>query len=225
MKDDALKSKIQNSKLLSVQWGNETPSGHMCALLVYSLTSSGNTGISRALFARAHLHVHIRTLSGRTASWFPQQQASTCLPSLSSLAPPPHSKPTHTFMPLIPLFLILPHAPCKESIETQSVFLMSAPARRSLAAAASLISSAATCADAFHCALRGNTVTRETRDPFQPTNSSPPVSKQGNWRNQISNNEIHCIDGGRLQLPGFSLQDNQPSKRVKSSWAGLPMLN
>lgn len=75
-------------------------------------------------------------------------------------------------MPLIPLFLIVPHAPRKESIETQSVFLMSALARRSLAAAASFISSAAPLAEAFYCVLRGNTVTRETRDPSQPTISS-----------------------------------------------------
>lgn len=109
--------------------------------------------------------------SASTAAWFPQQQASTHLPSLRPPfpPPPPHSKPTHTFVPLIPLFLIVPRAAPKESIETQSVFLMSAPARRGLAAAASLISSAAPLAEALHCVLRGNTVTRETRDPSQPS--------------------------------------------------------
>lgn len=156
-------------KTAHVQRGNGTSSGHMCTLLVYSLTSSGNTGISRALFARACARTctGAHSAGGQRAGFHNNGHQPVCPPS-----PPPPAEPTHTFMPLIPLFLILPHAPRKESIETQSVFLMSAPARRSLAAAASLISSAATCAEAFYCVLRGNTVTRETRDPSQPTSSS-----------------------------------------------------
>lgn len=167
----------------------------------------------------------------RTAGWFPQQQASTRLPSLRPLAPPPppHSKPTHTFMPLIPLFLIVPYAPRKESIETQSVFLMPAPARRSLAAAASFISSAAPLAEAFYCVLRGNTVTRETRDSSQPTISSLSLFRDrviGEIQFKImAGKEMHfIIDGGNvkqasLAASGFSA-GNLPSKsafRVISS--------
>lgn len=136
-----------------VRRGNGTWSRHMCALLVYSLTSSGNTGISRALFARTHAHVHVRTLSGRTASWFPQQQASTCLLTLLPRPPLPSSLQTYSYLYATSSHRSssFPTLPRKESIETQSVFLMSAPTRRSLAAAASLISSAATCAEAFYC--------------------------------------------------------------------------
>lgn len=153
----------------------------MCALLVYSLTSSGSTRISGALFARVRAHVHVRTLAREDSGLVStttgiNPSALTTPPSPPRPPPPPLSKPTHTFMPLIPLFLIVPYAPRKESIETQSVFLMSAPARRSLAAAASFISSAAPLAEAFYCVLRGNTVTRETRDSSQPTISSLSLS-------------------------------------------------
>lgn len=119
-------------KTAHVQRGNGASSGHMCVLLVFSLTSSGNTGISRALFARthAHTHDHVCTVSGRRASWFPQQQASpVCPPSPSLpcpltpnlLIPLCHSSHCSSSFPTLP--------PRKESIETQSVFLMSAPAR------------------------------------------------------------------------------------------------
>lgn len=132
--------------------------------------------------SRVRAHVHVRTLACEDSGLV---STTTGINQLA-LPTPPHPQPTHTFMPLIPLFLIVPHAPRKESIETQSVFLMSAPARRSLAAAASFISSAAPLAEAFYCVLRGNTVTRETRDPSQPTISSlSPFSGQRNWRNPI----------------------------------------
>lgn len=111
---------------------------------------------------------------------------------------------------------------------------MSAPARRSLAAAASLISSAATCAEAFYCVLRGNTVTRETRDPFQPTAISLSLSPFQNGAigeiqfQMMTGKETHCVDGGAPPAAVASVclrADNVPCKLFNSQRAGPPMFN
>lgn len=88
----------------------------MCRLF-YSLTSRGNIVIRGALFMYTHT---------RITSWFPQQQAATCLspPSLLPFSLVPSIPSSHPSFHIIFLSSSL-HLSVQESIETQSVFLMS----------------------------------------------------------------------------------------------------
>lgn len=108
--------------------GRDLKQVHVCAACLFSNKQwehSNQRGVVRVLTrSHARTRVHVRTLA------YEDSKLVSTTTGINLSANPPYplrsslSKPTHTFMPLVPLLLIVPHAPCKGSIETQSVFLL-----------------------------------------------------------------------------------------------------